>query len=139
MSFSSFLSQAKGKRLLLLTHAGCDVDALSAAAALKLALEKHCQPVLGVPEHLNLAAKALAKKPGEITLAGLIEAVEGPVKLTRCCRITAEGRCAKVKAIDGMSEAKVELIRDPPGPLSACRNRPGASSPCDEGFLRRCH
>ena len=27
----------------------------------------------------------LAKKPGEITLAGLIEAVEGPVKLTRCC------------------------------------------------------
>ena len=27
----------------------------------------------------------LAKRPGEITLGELIEAVEGPIKLTRCC------------------------------------------------------
>jgi DNA-binding IscR family transcriptional regulator len=32
----------------------------------------------------------LAKQPGDITLAELIEAVEGPVKLTRCCSDTVE-------------------------------------------------
>ncbi len=32
----------------------------------------------------------LARLPGEITLAELIEAVEGPMKLTRCCSDTIE-------------------------------------------------
>ena len=41
---------------------------------------------------------ALARQPGEITLIQLIEAVEGPVRLTRCCAVDAESngqKCAR--------------------------------------------
>ena len=64
MTASSFLSSLRGKKTLILTHAGADVDSFCAAAALYLAFHKHAEPVIGVPEHINLSAQALAQNLG---------------------------------------------------------------------------
>ncbi|MCR4369324.1 MAG: DHH family phosphoesterase [archaeon] len=50
------------KKILLLTHAGADVDAFASAAAISLSLRGAAKTTIGVPEHMNLNAKALAKK-----------------------------------------------------------------------------
>src|SRR3990167_8019247 len=49
------------KKVLLLTHAGCDVDALSAAAGIYFSLKGKSRITIGVPDHLNVNAAALAK------------------------------------------------------------------------------
>ncbi len=49
------------KKVLLLTHSGCDVDALSAAAAVYFSLKGKSRLTIGVPDHLNVNAAALAK------------------------------------------------------------------------------
>ena len=54
------LSPLYGKKILLLTHAGADVDSLASAAALMFALKGKSAAAICVPEHLNLSAKALA-------------------------------------------------------------------------------
>lgn len=51
----------KGARILILTHAGCDVDALASAATIFFTFGKNYKIEIGVPEHLNLNAKALAQ------------------------------------------------------------------------------
>ncbi len=56
------LTAFKNKKIVLLTHAGADVDAISAAAVLSLFLSKRNSVKLGVPEHISLAAKILAQK-----------------------------------------------------------------------------
>lgn len=56
------LSPLFGKKVLLLTHAGADVDTLGSAAAIHFSLKGKSQTTIGVPDHLNLNAKALAKK-----------------------------------------------------------------------------
>jgi len=58
---SSFLSSLPGKKTLILTHAGADVDAFCAAASLFAAFRGHADLVIGVPDHINQAAKALAQ------------------------------------------------------------------------------
>ena len=50
------------KKVLILTHAGCDVDAIASAAAILFSLKNKSKIVIGVPEHLNINAKALATK-----------------------------------------------------------------------------
>lgn len=60
-AFASFLSRIKNKKLLILCHAGADVDAFSAAACLKLALGKKFSITIGVPDHINQSAKALSQ------------------------------------------------------------------------------
>lgn len=59
--FSFLKKQKKTARILLVTHAGCDIDALASAAALQLAFAGKYKMQIAVPEHLNLSAKALAK------------------------------------------------------------------------------
>ncbi|MFH1255707.1 MAG: DHH family phosphoesterase [Candidatus Diapherotrites archaeon] len=59
--FGEFLKKITGKKLLILTHSGADVDAIASAAALYLSLRKKCPSYIGVPEHLNINAKALAE------------------------------------------------------------------------------
>ena len=59
MNHVSFFPSLSGK-ILLLTHAGADVDAVASAAALFLALKKKHRVEIGIPEHLNLTAKAFA-------------------------------------------------------------------------------
>jgi len=61
MPLSTF-SPLFGKRVLLLTHAGADVDSIASAAAIHFSLKGKSKTTIGVPEHLNLNAKALAKK-----------------------------------------------------------------------------
>jgi len=56
------LSPLFGKKVLLLTHAGADVDTLGSASAIHFSLKGKSQTTIGVPDHLNLNAKALAKK-----------------------------------------------------------------------------
>jgi len=51
-----------GKKVLLLTHAGADVDAISSAAAIHFSLKGKANTSIGVPEHLNTQASELAKK-----------------------------------------------------------------------------
>lgn len=51
----------KGARILVLTHAGCDVDALASAATILFTFGKDYKIQIGVPEHINLNAKALAQ------------------------------------------------------------------------------
>ncbi|PIN85405.1 MAG: hypothetical protein COV47_02270 [Candidatus Diapherotrites archaeon CG11_big_fil_rev_8_21_14_0_20_37_9] len=51
-----------GKKVLLLTHAGADVDAFASAAAIHLSLKGKSKTTICVPEHINLNAKALASK-----------------------------------------------------------------------------
>ena len=55
------LSSFFGKKVLLLTHAGCDVDALSSAAAIHFSLKGKSKTSIGVPDHLNSSAAAFAK------------------------------------------------------------------------------
>ena len=52
----------KGKNIALITHSGCDVDAICAAAALFFCLQKKNRARILVPDHISLPAKALAKK-----------------------------------------------------------------------------
>lgn len=56
------LSSFKGKKILLITHSGADVDAICAAASLFFALQKRNKAKIFVPEHISLPAKAIAKK-----------------------------------------------------------------------------
>lgn len=56
------LSKIKGKKILIITHAGCDVDAIGAAAALSFALSKKNKVEISVPEHIAKPAKAFAEK-----------------------------------------------------------------------------
>ncbi|MFH1239675.1 MAG: DHH family phosphoesterase [Candidatus Diapherotrites archaeon] len=53
------LSTLRGKKVLILAHAGADVDAFASAANLSLFLGKNS--VIGIPDHINLNAKALAE------------------------------------------------------------------------------
>lgn len=55
------LSPLFRKKTLLLTHSGCDVDSLAAAAALYFSLKGVSRITIGVPDHMNLNAAALAK------------------------------------------------------------------------------
>lgn len=61
MRAESFLSSLDGKRVLVITHAGADVDALGAAAALYFIFRKKAKITIAVPEHINLHAEALAR------------------------------------------------------------------------------
>ncbi len=54
------LSSLKGKKILIITHTGCDVDAISAAAALLFVLRKQNRVKILVPEHISNPAKAFA-------------------------------------------------------------------------------
>ncbi|MCR4335424.1 MAG: DHH family phosphoesterase [archaeon] len=56
------LSPLFGKKLLILTHAGADVDSLASAAAIYFSLKEKSKITIGVPDHLNLNAKALTKQ-----------------------------------------------------------------------------
>ena len=58
------LASFKNKKIVLITHAGADVDAIAAAGALSLFLSKKNSVAIGVPEHIALGAKSLAKKAG---------------------------------------------------------------------------
>ncbi len=60
MSFSSFSSFFK-KKVLFLTHSGCDIDALASAAAIYFSLSKKIKITIGIPDHMNLQANKLAK------------------------------------------------------------------------------
>ncbi len=51
-----------GKRVLLLTHSGCDVDSFGSAAAMHFSLLGKADTTIGVPEHINNSARALAQK-----------------------------------------------------------------------------
>lgn len=61
MNATSFLSSISGKKVLILTHSGADVDAAAAAAALYFSLKNKAKITLTAPEHINLGAKALIK------------------------------------------------------------------------------
>ncbi len=61
---SSFLASCSGKPVMILTHAGADVDALGSAGALYFSLRKKSKPAIGIPEHLSLNAKKLASNLG---------------------------------------------------------------------------
>lgn len=63
MPLSNFSPLYK-KNVLLLTHSGCDVDSLASAAAIHFSLAGKTRTTIGVPEHLNASAKALAKNLG---------------------------------------------------------------------------
>ena len=57
-----FLSNHSRKKLLVATHAGCDIDAFAAAAALRPLFRKYrLSATIGVPDHLNADARHLAK------------------------------------------------------------------------------
>lgn len=56
------LSPLFRKKTLLLTHSGCDVDSLASAAAIHLSLKSKSKTSIGVPDHMNSSASALAKK-----------------------------------------------------------------------------
>jgi len=55
------LSGLLRKKTLLLTHSGCDVDSFASAAAIHLSLGGKSKTAIGVPDHMNLTAAALAK------------------------------------------------------------------------------
>jgi len=59
----SFLS-LRNKKIALITHAGADVDAISATGALALFLSKNNSVQIVVPEHASMGAKSIAKKTG---------------------------------------------------------------------------
>ncbi len=52
----------KNSRILILTHTGCDVDAFASAGAIYFSLKHRFRITIGVPDHLNVYAKALAQK-----------------------------------------------------------------------------
>jgi len=54
----------KGKKIALITHSGCDVDAICAAASLYFFLHRRNKAEIIVPEHISLPAKAIAEKIG---------------------------------------------------------------------------
>ncbi|MCX6798481.1 MAG: DHH family phosphoesterase, partial [Candidatus Diapherotrites archaeon] len=56
------LSKFKGKRILLVTHSGCDVDAFGAAGALYFSLRAKNSVRIIVPEHINQPALMLAQR-----------------------------------------------------------------------------
>src|SRR3989339_861344 len=60
MPLKSF-SPLYGRRILILTHAGCDVDALSSAAAIHFSLKGKARTIIGIPEHMNNSSAAFAK------------------------------------------------------------------------------
>ncbi|MFH0714630.1 MAG: DHH family phosphoesterase [Candidatus Diapherotrites archaeon] len=60
MDFASFVRKIAKKKVLLLGHAGTDVDSFASAACLKLFLDKQCTATIGVPEHINQSAESLA-------------------------------------------------------------------------------
>ncbi len=53
------LSTLSSKKVIILTHAGADVDAFASAAIFSLFLGKNSK--IGIPDHINLNAKALAE------------------------------------------------------------------------------
>jgi len=57
----SFLSSILGKKVLILTHIGADVDAVGSAGALYFAFHKNSNITIGIPEHLNLNSKQMAE------------------------------------------------------------------------------
>ncbi len=61
MPFPSLLESLKGKEVLLLTHRGADVDAVSASGMLYFAL-RNSNACIGVPEHINQSAEKLASE-----------------------------------------------------------------------------
>lgn len=59
---SNFFSKIRGKRLAILTHSGCDVDALASAAAFYFTFKKKAKSITIItPDHINMPAKAFAK------------------------------------------------------------------------------
>lgn len=58
------LSFFEGKKNLFLCHAGADVDSLASACAFFLSLKKKSSSLVGVPEHINQSAKAMAENLG---------------------------------------------------------------------------
>ncbi|MEK6957671.1 MAG: DHH family phosphoesterase [archaeon] len=56
------LSPLYGKKVLLLTHSGADVDSFGSAAAIQFSLKGKANAVIGVPDHLNLPSKAFAER-----------------------------------------------------------------------------
>ncbi len=58
------LSPLYGKKVLLLTHSGADVDSFSSAAAIHFSLNGKSKTIIGVPGHLNLPSKAFAERIG---------------------------------------------------------------------------
>ena len=63
MRFPQF-SFFEGKKNLFLCHAGADVDSFASAESFFLSLKKNRSSMVGVPEHINLSAKALAENLG---------------------------------------------------------------------------
>lgn len=57
----SFLSSIFHKKVLVLTHKGADVDSISSAATFYFSFRKNSRITIGIPEHLNLNAKAFAR------------------------------------------------------------------------------
>src|SRR3989344_2481721 len=55
------LSNLFGKKVLLITHSGCDIDSLSSTAAIYFSLAKKSRITIGIPDHMNLTAAQLAK------------------------------------------------------------------------------
>lgn len=60
------LNSFKNKKIVLLTHVGADVDAIAAAGALALFLKKQNKVVVGVPDHVSIRAKELAKRTNTV-------------------------------------------------------------------------
>jgi phosphoesterase RecJ-like protein len=58
------LSAFKNKKIILLTHAGADVDSIAAAAALSIFLGKRNTVKVAVPEHISVDARAFAQRTG---------------------------------------------------------------------------
>ena len=56
------LSSIKRKKILIITHTGCDVDAICAASSLLFTLQKHNKAKTYVPGHIALPAKKLAAR-----------------------------------------------------------------------------
>jgi len=56
------LADLKGKKTLLITHSGCDVDAIGAAGAILFSMQKNNSARIIVPSHMALPAQRLAKQ-----------------------------------------------------------------------------
>jgi nanoRNase/pAp phosphatase (c-di-AMP/oligoRNAs hydrolase) len=52
----------KGKKILVLTHKGADVDALASSGILYLVLKKKNFVEIGIPEHISRPAEKFAEK-----------------------------------------------------------------------------
>ena len=60
MAFPSF-SFFENKKILLLAHAGADIDSIASAGALYFSLKNKKNACIGVPDHINQSAAAFAK------------------------------------------------------------------------------